>query len=45
MLLVEQNVRQALSIADRGYVLESRRITLDGDAEGAGMDHRHPMKK
>jgi len=33
ILLVEQNVRQALAIADRGYVIESGRITMDGDAE------------
>ena len=32
ILLVEQNVRQALAIADRGYVLESGRIILDGQA-------------
>ncbi len=32
ILLVEQNVRQALAIADRGYVLESGRIILDGNA-------------
>ena len=32
ILLVEQNVRQALAIADRGYVLESGRIILDGKA-------------
>ena len=32
ILLVEQNVRQALAIADRGYVLESGRIILDGEA-------------
>ena len=33
VLLVEQNVRQALAVADRGYVLEGGRITLDGDAD------------
>jgi branched-chain amino acid transport system ATP-binding protein len=30
MLLVEQNARAALAIADRGYVLESGRVTLEG---------------
>jgi len=32
ILLVEQNVRQALAVADRGYVLESGRIILEGPA-------------
>ena len=32
LLLVEQNVRQALAIADRGYVIESGRITLEGES-------------
>jgi branched-chain amino acid transport system ATP-binding protein len=32
ILLVEQNVHQALDIADRAYVLETGRITLDGPA-------------
>ncbi|MDO4322515.1 MAG: ABC transporter ATP-binding protein [Lachnospiraceae bacterium] len=33
ILLVEQNLMQALSIADRGYVLENGRIVLSGSAE------------
>jgi branched-chain amino acid transport system ATP-binding protein len=32
ILLAEQNARQALSIADRGYVFENGRITLSGEA-------------
>ena len=32
ILLVEQNVHHALDIADRAYVLETGRITLDGPA-------------
>ena len=32
ILLVEQNARAALKIADRGYVLETGRIILDGSA-------------
>jgi branched-chain amino acid transport system ATP-binding protein len=30
VLLVEQNVRQTLAMAHRGYVLENGRIVLDG---------------
>jgi branched-chain amino acid transport system ATP-binding protein len=33
VLLVEQNVRVALGIADYGYVMENGRIVLDGGAE------------
>ena len=32
ILLVDQNARAALSIADRGYVMENGRIVLDGAA-------------
>ena len=30
ILLVEQNAQMALSVADRGYVLETGRVTLTG---------------
>jgi branched-chain amino acid transport system ATP-binding protein len=32
ILLVEQNARAALQVADRGYVLETGQITLEGSA-------------
>jgi len=32
VLLAEQNARQALSIADRGYVFENGKVTLEGPA-------------
>ena len=32
MLLVEQNAKKALSIADRAYVLETGKIVLSGKA-------------
>ena len=32
VLLVEQNAKMALSIADRAYVLETGRIVLEGNA-------------
>jgi branched-chain amino acid transport system ATP-binding protein len=34
ILLVEQNVRKSLEIANRGYVLEHGRIVLSGEATG-----------
>ena len=33
VLLVEQNARSALKIANRGYVLETGRVILEGEAE------------
>jgi branched-chain amino acid transport system ATP-binding protein len=32
ILLIEQNVKQSLEIADRGYVLENGRITMEGSS-------------
>jgi branched-chain amino acid transport system ATP-binding protein len=40
VLLVEQNAFGALKIADRGYVMETGRITLDGAAEALIADPR-----
>ena len=33
VLLVEQNARKALSIADRAYVLETGKVTMEGKAD------------
>lgn len=33
VMLVEQDITKALAVADRGYVIENGRITLDGTAE------------
>lgn len=38
ILLVEQNAKKALSIADRAYVLETGKILLDGDADSLMSD-------
>lgn len=40
VLLVEQNARSALQIADRGYVLETGQITLTGTGEALLNDPR-----
>jgi branched-chain amino acid transport system ATP-binding protein len=40
MLLVEQNARAALAIADRGYVVETGRITVSGSASALLADGR-----
>ncbi|HJZ49774.1 MAG TPA: ABC transporter ATP-binding protein [Roseiflexaceae bacterium] len=40
MLLVEQNVHHALDIADRAYVMETGRVTLEGPA---GELRRNPL--
>ncbi|MCH8239610.1 MAG: ABC transporter ATP-binding protein [Proteobacteria bacterium] len=39
ILFIEQNVRLALSMADRGYVLESGRLAISGKARGL-MNHK-----
>ena len=40
MLLVEQNARAALSIADRGYVIETGHVTAAGSARELLADDR-----
>jgi len=40
VLLVEQNARQALAIAQRAYVIEVGRIVLEGDAADLAKDER-----
>lgn len=40
ILVVEQNVRQALKIADYAYVLETGKMVLDGSAEDVRHDPR-----
>jgi branched-chain amino acid transport system ATP-binding protein len=33
IFLIEQNVQQTLEIADRAYVLENGRVTLEGESK------------
>ena len=40
ILLVEQNAKRALAIADRAYVLETGKITLEGTGEELSNDER-----
>ena len=40
VLLVEQNARAALRLADKGYVLETGRTSLSGSAEELIRDER-----
>lgn len=40
IILVEQNARLALSVADRGYVLEVGRVALEGTSVTLGADPR-----
>lgn len=40
MLLVEQNARKALAVADRGYVLETGRILAEDEARSLASDPR-----
>jgi branched-chain amino acid transport system ATP-binding protein len=40
ILLVEQRVAEALELCDRGYVLESGRIVMDGPYDALMADDR-----
>jgi branched-chain amino acid transport system ATP-binding protein len=40
ILLVEQNARAALDVADHGYVLETGELVLDGPAAQLAVDPR-----
>lgn len=40
VLLVEQNVRQAIKIADYAYVMETGKLVLEGNARDVGRDPR-----
>jgi branched-chain amino acid transport system ATP-binding protein len=40
ILLIEQNARAALEVADHGYVLETGAIALEGPADELAVDPR-----
>jgi len=40
VLLVEQNARAALHVADRGYVLETGQVVLEGPSAALELDSR-----
>jgi len=40
ILLIEQNARAALQVADRGYVIETGTVVLEGAAEDLARDER-----
>ena len=40
VLLVEQNAKKALSIANRAYVLETGTISMSGDADTLSRDEK-----
>lgn len=43
VLLVEQNIKQSLALATRGYVLENGRVVLEGKSEDL-LDNAHTKK-
>jgi len=43
ILIVEQNIRHALEVSSRGYVLENGRIVLEGESIGL-LDNDHVRK-
>jgi branched-chain amino acid transport system ATP-binding protein len=40
VLIVEQNVKQTLAIADRAFVLENGRITMEGSGQALLNDEK-----
>lgn len=40
ILLIEQNVREALDLADRGYVLQTGRVVVEGTGKELLADQR-----